>query len=143
MSTQHAIVPPGEAAAPAAATSRARTTIVAAILVLGAVAVATVLLWHPGPPRDDFSYASMAPVRNATWFVALLDAIGYVAVTVALAVAACLLAPARGARWANTGAVFTALGGIAFGVGDFAYGVLGWYATSNALSADAGSRLTA
>jgi hypothetical protein len=83
----------------------------------------------------------MAPVRNVTWTAALIDAVGYATAAVALSIAVCLLAPARGARWANAGAVLTALGGIAFATGDFAYGALGWYATTDAIPAETGTKL--
>jgi hypothetical protein len=44
---------------------------------------------------------------------------------------------------ATVGALLTGLGGVGYGAGFFAYGALGWYATSPALPAPAGSALLA
>jgi hypothetical protein len=121
---------------------RTRPAIVAILLVMGAAAVTTALLWHPGPQRDDFSYAGLRPVRDAMWTATLIDAMGYASATIALSIAVCLLAPARGSRWANIGAVLTSLGGIAFATGEFAYSALGWYATAtDVLPVDTGTAL--
>jgi hypothetical protein len=103
-----------------------------------------VLLWHPGPARDDLSHAAMAPVRHATWSVALIDAVGYATAAVALSITVCLLARPRGARWAAAGAVLTVLGGITCATGNYAYGALGWYSSAtatDALPADTGAKL--
>ena len=125
-------------------TSRARATIIALALAIGALAAAVVVLWQPGPKRNDFSYASVAPARDALWTGSVIDGIGFAVAAVALGLAVCLLAPARGAAWANVGAVLTALGGIAFATALVASGVLGWYVTATeALPAEAGSTLMA
>src|SRR5207344_2844636 len=93
---------------------RARVTIVASALTLGSAAVAAVLLWHPGPPRNDFSYTALAPVRDATWLGMLIDSIGLSAAAIGLSISVCLLTPARGAVVANVGAVLATLGGAVF-----------------------------
>jgi hypothetical protein len=124
--------------------SRIRVTLVAAVLALGAAAVAVFFLWSPGPNRDDFSYASIAPVRQAAFVGYLIDSVGFGLVAVGLAVAMCLLVRARGAACANVGAILVTVGGVLVAISSFALACLRWYATStSAISADSGTALLA
>jgi hypothetical protein len=141
---------PSTTAAPAAGfrvsagAGQARVAIAALALTLGAVATAAAVLWRPWGERNDFAYASLAPVRDAAWAGSVLDGLGIAAAGIALGIAVCLLAPARGAVWATTGAVLTGLGGVAFSAALVAFGVLAWYVTAtDAIDAEAGTALLA
>jgi hypothetical protein len=125
-------------AAPAVV-SRARNTIVATVLTLGAIAVAAVVLWQPWGARDHFGYADIAPHRDAAWLGAIIDGLGFAAVGIGLGLAVCLLASHRGSALANIGAVLTGFGGVAFCGGMVAFGSFAWYATS--LPVDTGTAL--
>lgn len=132
---------PAVSTAPAGV-SRVRAAIVSAFLTLGAVAVAVVVLWQPWGERDHLGYADIAPHRDAAWLGAIIDGLGFAAVGIALGLAVCLLAPARGSRWANAGAVATGLGGVAFCAGMVSFGSFAWYATNtDAIPADSGTAL--
>jgi hypothetical protein len=120
-------------------TSRTREGIVAVALTLGSLAVAIMLVWSPGLPNEDFSYADLAPVRDTAWAALLVDGLGFAVAGAALALAVCMLTRARGAVWANVGAVLTTIGGMAFFAAEFAFGTFSWYAT--ALPADSGTQL--
>lgn len=118
------------------------TNLVAAGLALGAAAVATVLMWHPWAERDRLGYDDLEPIRDAMWRTIVVDALAYAVIGVTFAIAVCALARSRGAVWATVGGALTALGGIAFAMGEFAFVSLSWYATEPAaLSADQGTRL--
>ncbi|GIJ73436.1 hypothetical protein [Virgisporangium ochraceum] len=123
-------------------TGRGRVALLSALLALGAVVVAAMVLWQPWGERDAFSYSDLAPNRDAGWLGSVLDglALGVVGVTAGLVV--CLLVPARGAAWATVGALLTGLGGVAFAAGIVAAGTVFWYATEPAaIPADAGTAL--
>jgi hypothetical protein len=127
-----------------ATTGRTRPIIVATALALGSLAVAILLLTTPGFPRDDFDYADVAAVRDGGWATTLVDGLGFAVAGVALALAVCMLARARGAVLANVGAVLVALGGLVFFAAEFAYGAFAWYATATAvLPAETGAKLIA
>jgi hypothetical protein len=140
-------VTPAATAAPAvspAATglSRSRAATVSALLTLGAVAVAVVVLWQPWGERNRLGYADIAPNRDGAWLGTLIDGLGFAAAGVALGLAVCLLAPARGSVLANVGAVMTGLGGVAFCAGIISFGSFAWYATStDAIPAETGTAL--
>jgi len=122
------------------ATDRIRAAIVSAVLALGAVAIAVIVLWQPWGERDALSYEDIAPHRDAAWLGTLVDGLAIAAVGVTLALAVCRLVRARGAALATVGSVLTGFGGIAFFAGMFAFGSLSWYATSpDAVPPDAGS----
>lgn len=127
MSTQTAAVTsaPVRPAAP-------RAAIVSAFLALGAAVVAVLVLWQPWGERDALGYADLAPHRDAAWLGSLADGLAFAVVGTALGLAVCLLAPARGAAWANVGAVMTTLGGVAFCAGMVSFGSFAWYATDTA-----------
>lgn len=109
--------------------ARGRTLIVAATLVLAAAAVALVLLFRPWPVRNSFLYEELAPVRDAIWTAILIDAVAFAVIGLSLSLGVCLLAPARGARLANVGAVVTIAGGLLFAMGAFAFAAFTWYVT--------------
>ena len=145
MTSRSTIATATEVIAPTVAgISRTRATIVAAMLAVGSAAVAVFFLWSPGPNRDDFTYASIAPVRQASFVGYLIDSVGFGLAAVGLAVAMCLLVRARGAACANIGAILTTVGGILVAISSFALACLRWYATSTkAISADSGTALLA
>jgi hypothetical protein len=118
------------AATAAAAPGRVRAAIVSVLLTLGAVVLAVVVLWQPWGARDQLGYADLAPHRDAAWLGATVDGLAFAAVCLALGLAVCRLAPARGWVWATVGAVLTGIGGVAFAAGMVAFGSLAWYATS-------------
>src|SRR6185295_12000224 len=94
---------------------------VSAVLALGAVAIAVIVLWQPWGERDALSYEDIAPHRDAAWLGTLVDGLAIAAVGVTLALAVCRLVRARGAALAT-------------------FGSLSWYATSpDAVPPDAGS----
>src|SRR5438552_2638511 len=125
-------------------TGRARAAIVATALALGSLTVAILLLISPGFPRDDFDYADIAAVRDGGWATTFVDGLGFAVAGVALALAVCMLARARGAVLANIGAILVALGGLVFFAAEFAYGAFARYATATAaLPAGTGAKLTA
>jgi hypothetical protein len=122
------------------AASRVRPAILAALLALGALVIAAMVLWQPWGERDAIAYADLAPNRDAGWLGSLLDGVAFGVVGVTLGLAVCLLAPARGAVWATVGAVTTGFGGVLFAAGILAMGTLAWYATAtDAIPADAGT----
>lgn len=106
-----------------------RTLIVAATLMLAATAVALVLLFRPWPVRNSFLYEELAPFRDAIWTTILIDAVAFAVVGISLSLGVCLLAPARGARLANLGAIVTTAGGLFFAMGAFAFAAFTWYVT--------------
>jgi hypothetical protein len=122
--------------------SRARASVVSAVLALGALAVAVVVLWQPWGERDHLTYADIAPHRDAAWLGTVIDGLGFAAVGIALGLAVCLLAPGRGASWANIGAVLTGFGGVVFSAGMVAFGSFAWSVTNtDAVPANAGTAL--
>jgi len=122
------------------ATERVRTAVVSAVLALGAVAIAVIVLWQPWGERDALSYTDIAPHRDGAWLGTLVDGLAIAAVGVTLAIAVCRLVRGRGAALATIGSVLTGFGGVAFFAGMFAFGSLSWYATSpDALPPDTGS----
>jgi hypothetical protein len=136
------VLPTTTAPATTVPVGRTRATIVAVAIALGSIAVAVLVLWRPGVPRNDFNYADVAAVRDAVWANNLVDGLGFAVAGVALALAVCMLARARGAAWANVGAVLVSLCGMTFFAGEFAYGAFAWYATATAvLPADTGAAL--
>jgi hypothetical protein len=125
-----------------ASTRRVHATIVSAVLTLGAVAAAMVVLWQPWGERDKLSYADLAPHADAAWLGTVVDGLAVAAIGVTLGLAVCRLAHARGYTLATVGAVLTGFGGVAFCGGMVAFGTLAWYATNtDAVSADDGAAL--
>ncbi len=119
-----------------------RARLVAAVLALGVLTSATIVLWQPWGERDDLSYETLADHRSGAWLGAILDGVGMAAVALGLGLATCLLVRGRGRTPATVGAVLAGLGGILFAGGSTAFGVLAWYATEpDALPADQGDAL--
>jgi hypothetical protein len=112
--------------------ARGRTLIVAATLALAAGVVAIVLLFRPWPVHNSFLYPELAPVRDAIWTAILVDAVAFAAIGISFSLVVCLLAPGRGARIANVGAIVTTLGGMLFAMGAFAFAAMTWYITDPA-----------
>lgn len=137
--------PPATTAATAAtdrpSTSRSRVVMIGTGLTLAAATVAGLLAWLPWGERNEFSHEAIAPIRDTAWLGILLDglAVGVLAITVSLAT--CLLAPGRGRRWAEVGAVVTIIGGLAFAMGAFARGALSWFATAEVVDAETGAAM--
>ena len=122
--------------------SPARARSIAAVLVVGAITSAAFGIWRPAPGGGSFGYDIIAPIRTSWWAWHLFGGLGVAAAAIAVALAVCLLVPARGATWATLGALLTALGGLAFYGGVAAEGVLGAYATDpEALPAQSGTTL--
>lgn len=129
---------------PTTVASGSRTTLVASALALGAIGVASVLLWHPWPTRDRFGYGDIAPIRDAMWQAIVIDAFAFCVMALALSIVVCGFARSRGAILASVGAVITTLGGIAFAMGEFGFAAVSWYATeSDAVSVAEGTQLLA
>jgi hypothetical protein len=121
---------------------RARATIVAAALTLGALASATIVLWQPWGGRNEFAYDALAPRRDAAWLGSVIDGVGIAAIGVGLALAACLLVRRRGGTLATVGAVLSALGGVLFAAAIISAGTLVWYVTdTGALPAETGTAM--
>jgi hypothetical protein len=105
----------------------ARARIVAVVLVVGAITPAA---------------SGIAAMRSSWWAWHLLGGLGVAVATITVALAVCLLVPARGVTWAILGALLTGLGGLAFYGGVAAEAVPGAYATEpEALSAQSGTTL--
>ena len=116
-----------------AAAGRGRTRIVAATLAISAAVVATVLLLRPWQARNSFTYADIAPVRDAIWTAMFIDALAFATLAITLAMSVALVARARGARLATIGAFITVAGGVLFAMGAFAFVALGWLVTDTAV----------
>jgi hypothetical protein len=125
----------------ALAVSPGRACIVAAALALGACAVAAMVIWRPWGERNAFGYGDIAPLRDNLWLGTLIDSVGFAVAAVALALTTCVLVRTRGSRFADAGATLTALGGILFAAGSFAHAAVGWFATSDVISASSGRAL--
>lgn len=113
--------------------ARARLTVVRTALALAAAVETAWLVVHPGPPRGDLGYASIAPARDVVWAAYLVDMVAFATVAAMFALVACALAPARGGTWATVGAVLTAGGGFLFATGPWAMAVMFWYATDTSV----------
>jgi hypothetical protein len=119
-----------------------RRTIIASALAVAATAEVVVLLAHPWEERNEFGYTQLAPIRDATWWTLVADAVALAVVGLSLSLVVCRLARSRGAVLANVGAVAATLGGILFAMGGFAFAALTWYATDTAaLSPESGTTL--
>lgn len=129
--------------APGRPPSRTRTVLVGGGLLISALAVAGLLLWLPWGERNDFGYDSIAPIRDTAWLGIALDGFAFGLLAITASLATCMLAPARGRRWAEVGAVVTIVGGLAFAMGAFARGAVSWFASDPALGADTGRTLLA
>lgn len=123
--------------------SRTRTLLIGGGLLISALTVAGLLLWLPWGERNGFGYDSIAPIRDTAWLGIALDGFAFGLLTITASLATCMLAPGRGRRWAEVGAVVTIIGGLAFAMGAFARGAVSWFASDPTLGADAGRTLLA
>jgi hypothetical protein len=133
MTTLAQLAPTVEGASTNFGTGRARTIIPAGILALGAVVVATVLLFRPWPVRNSFLYDELAPVRDGIWASILVDSLAFAAVAIGLSLVVVQLTPSRGSMLANVGAVVATVGGVLFAMGAFAFAMFTWYVTDPAV----------
>lgn len=131
----HAEAPPGPVVTPT------RIGIVGSGLVLGSLLVAAMLIWRPWGERDEFGYDAVQPIRGDAWTGTLVDSFGLALVAITVSVATCVLVRGRGRRWADVGAVVTTVGGIAFAMGGFARGAVGWLATADQVPASGGAEV--
>jgi hypothetical protein len=142
MTTLAQLAPTVEGASTNFGTGRARTIIPAGILALGAVVVATVLLFRPWPVRNSFLYNELAPVRDGIWTSILVDSLAFAAVAIGLSLVVAQMTPTRGTWLANIGAVVATVGGVLFAMGAFAFAMFTWYVTDTAaLSIADGTRV--
>ena len=121
--------------------STTRVRIVAAALALGAIAVASMLVWRPWGERNAFGYDDVEPLRDNAWIGTFVDGLAFAVTAIALSLVTCYLVRARGSKWATTGAVITSLAGIVFAMGSLAHGAVAWFATSDVISVEAGTAL--
>jgi len=127
---------------PAGSAGTLRPRLVAGTLALAATTVAGVLLVRPWPERDAFDYGQVAPSRDSIWLGVMVDGLAFALVGITLALVVSGLVRARGATWATIGAGFTAVGGVVFAMGAYAFGALAWYATdTSTLDGETGGRL--
>ncbi|WP_431473749.1 DUF4386 family protein [Ornithinimicrobium sp. W1665] len=102
------------------------------------------MVFVPWGQRNDLSYASLAPIRDAAWAGLLADALAMVAVGTGLAVVVGGLVRGRGRAWATAGGALTSVGAVVFALGASAFASLVWHATDPAvLSPDQGTALLA
>jgi hypothetical protein len=112
-------------AAPVAGNRRLRL-LFAVILItsLSALALSVVSAAKPIGSGDDLpGYAAIAPDRDYVWTFFILAAVQLIVGACAIALAAWLLTPARGSRWADVGGGLVWIGAALYGVG-----VGGWAA---------------
>jgi hypothetical protein len=87
-------------------------------------------------------YASIAPMRGYVWAFFVVAAVQLIVGACAAALAAWILAPARGARWANAGGSLVWLGAAIYGVGVGGWAAVYYFGTDPAaLNAATATRL--
>jgi hypothetical protein len=117
------------------AASRGLTLLFAVILLTGvsAFALSLVSLVKPIGEGDGFpDYAAIAPMRGYVWAFFVVAAVQMIIGACAGALAAWLLAPGRGARWATVGGSFVWLGAAIYGVGIGGWAAIYFYGTDPA-----------
>src|SRR3954451_17748222 len=126
--------PPG--ARPATATGHARLRLLFAAIVLtslSALALSVVSFAQTIGHGDALpDYAAIAPNRTYLWAFFLSAGVQLIVGACAAALAAWLLAPARGARWANVGTSIVWLGAAIYGVGIGGWATLYYFGTDTA-----------
>jgi Domain of unknown function (DUF4386) len=110
---------------------------------LSAVALSFVSLVKPIGGSDVLpDYAAIAPHRGYLWAFFAIAAVQLIVGAVAVALAAVLLAPDRGARWATAGGGLVWLGAAIYGVGVGGWAAVYYFATDpRVLSSATGQRL--
>src|SRR3954452_4290147 len=100
------------------------------ITSLSAVVVSVVSFAKPIGHGDGLpDYAAIAPNRGYVWAFFLVAGVQLIVGACATALAVLLLAPARGARWANVGGGFVWLGAAIYGVGIGGWATLYYFGT--------------
>lgn len=114
--------------------ARLRAGLVALAVAAGGVSETLFLAWHgPYDPQDfPIDYDAFVPIRDAWLNTHYYGGIGIAVFMIGLAVAACMLTPARGAIWTTVGAAMITLGGIAHLAGIAGEGVAMGYAADPA-----------
>jgi hypothetical protein len=118
-----------------AAGHRGLRLLFAVILVtsLSALALSIVSFAKPIGEGDGLpDYLSVAPMRGYVWAFFLVAGVQLIVGACAAALAAWLLAPARGARWATTGGSLVWLGAAIYGVGIGGWATLYYFGTDPA-----------
>jgi hypothetical protein len=124
-----------------APTAGRRLPLAAGALAVSSLVIAALVLWAPWGKRNAWSYADVAPHRDAAWNALVVDAVAFVGIAVSLAVVTCLLTPARGRVWGSVGAVVAIVGGALAAAGELSLATVFWYATSAGLSKQDGTAL--
>ena len=112
--------------------SRTRPIVVSAALAAGALAAAVNMLARPLAAADTDRFSALQPVRDEVWTFALVGGVAAALAYIAAGIAVCMLVTGRGSAWATIGATLLTLGAVPFCAGFFAWGAVGWYATSDA-----------
>jgi hypothetical protein len=106
---------------------------VVVITSLSAVALSVVSFAKPIGHGDGLpAYAAIAPNRSYLWTFFLIAGVQLIVGACAVALAAWLLAPARGARWATVGGSIVWLGAAVYGVGIGGWATLYYFGTDTA-----------
>jgi hypothetical protein len=118
-----------------AARPRGRALLFAVILVTGisAFALSLVSLVKPIGGGDLPDYAALAPHRSFVWTFFFVAGVQLVVGACAAGLAAWLLAPDRGARWATVGGCCVWLGAAIYGVGIGGWAAVYFYASDPAV----------
>lgn len=114
--------------------ARLRAALVAVAVAAGGVSETAFIAWHGSYDPMDFpiAYDTFVPIRDAWLNTHYYLGIGMAVFMVGLAVAACMLTPARGAVWTTVGAAMTVLAGIVHLAGTAGEGVAMAYAADPA-----------
>jgi hypothetical protein len=120
----------------AKATGNGRLRLLFAVILvtsLSAVALSVVSYAKPIGNGDGLpDYASIAGARGYLWGFFVVAGVQLIVGACAAALAAWLLAPRRGARWANVGGSFVWLGAAIYGVGIGGWATVYYFATDPA-----------
>jgi hypothetical protein len=101
---------------------------------LSAVALSVVSFAKPIGHGDGLpGYAAVAPMRGYVWAFFFVAGVQLIVGACAAALAAWLLAPTRGARWANLGGSLVWLGAAIYGVGVGGWATLYYFGTDPAV----------
>jgi hypothetical protein len=132
---------PAVVTAPSAPVAPSRLPLAAGCLALSSLVIAVLVLWAPWGKRNAWSYADVAPHRDAAWNALVLDAVAFVGIAVSFAVVVCLLTPGRGRTLASIGSLLAVVGGALAAAGELSSATLFWYATSAGVSKQDGTAL--
>jgi len=146
MSLTTSVALPRPAAAPGAAPRAGRLGLLFAVILVTSVTAAGLslasLLKPIGAGGDALpGYAALAPVRDYAWAFFTFAGVQMVVGVCAAAVAAWILVPARGARWATVGGSLVWLGAALYAVGVGGWAAVYYFGTDRALGAATATRL--